>query len=110
MASSLTRDEASFAEELPFHDLLDGVVFLNNGQIEVGIEIRSINTLLLRQRGARVDREHLSGRAAPRRASRGAPAPAYRGDADAPNHFRALPKRSRDRSSVGASPNRQQGQ
>ena len=47
MAQSLTRDEASFAEQLPFHDILDGVVFLNNGQVEVGVEIRSINTLLL---------------------------------------------------------------
>ena len=47
MALSLSRDEASFAEQLPYHDLLDGVVFLNSGQVEVGIEIRSINTLLL---------------------------------------------------------------
>ena len=47
MALSLTKDEASFAEQLPYHDLQDGVVFLNNGQLEVGIEIRAINTLLL---------------------------------------------------------------
>jgi conjugal transfer ATP-binding protein TraC len=47
MALALSRDEASFCDTLPYHDLLNGVVFLNNGVVEVGIEIKPVNTILL---------------------------------------------------------------
>jgi conjugal transfer ATP-binding protein TraC len=47
MALALSRDEASFCDTLPYHDLLNGVVFLNNGMLEVGIEIKPVNTILL---------------------------------------------------------------
>jgi conjugal transfer ATP-binding protein TraC len=47
MALALSKDEASFCETLPYHDLLNGVVFLNSGVVEVAIEIKPINTILL---------------------------------------------------------------
>jgi conjugal transfer ATP-binding protein TraC len=47
MALALTKEEASFCEQLPYHELHNGVVFLNSGVIEIGLEIKPVNTILL---------------------------------------------------------------
>lgn len=46
MALPLQKDEAPFVDELPYWDLRDGVVVLEDGTLEVGVEVRLPSTTL----------------------------------------------------------------
>ena len=46
MPSMLQKDEASLVDTLPYWEIRDGVVVLQNGVLEVGLEINLPSTLL----------------------------------------------------------------